>query len=32
VTEEDLVDRPADFAGPPELVRLALEHDRMFTY
>lgn len=32
VTEEDLVDRPAEFAGPPKLVRLALEHDRMFTY
>lgn len=32
VKEEDLADRPAEFAGPPVLVRLSLEHDRMFTY
>lgn len=32
VTEADLADRPATFAGPDQLVRLALEHDRMFTY
>lgn len=32
VTERDLADRPAEFAGPPELVGLSLEHDRMFTY
>ena len=32
VLEEDLKGRPAEFAGPPQLVRLALEHDRMFTY
>ena len=32
VTEQDLKGKPAEFAGPPQLVRLALEHDRMFTY
>lgn len=32
VTEADLEGRPAEFAGPPVLVRLSLEHDRMFTY
>lgn len=32
VTEQDLQGKPADFAGPPQLVRLSLEHDRMFTY
>lgn len=32
VTEEDIADRPAEFAGPPTLVQLSLEHDRMFTY
>jgi predicted peroxiredoxin len=32
VTAEDLAGKPAEFAGPPQLVRLALEHDRMFTY
>ncbi|HEX2168635.1 MAG TPA: DsrE family protein [Longimicrobiales bacterium] len=32
VTEADLTNKPATFAGPDQLVRLALEHDRMFTY
>lgn len=32
VTEQDLAGKPAEFAGPPQLVRLSLEHDRMFTY
>ena len=29
---EDLDGKNFEFAGPPELVRLALEHDRMFNY
>lgn len=32
VTAADMAGKPAEFAGPPELVRLSLEHDRMFTY
>lgn len=32
VTEADLAGKSAEFAGPPQLVRLSLEHDRMFTY
>lgn len=32
VTDQDLEGKPAEFAGPPELVRLSIEHDRMFTY
>lgn len=32
LTEQDLTGKPVEMAGPPELVRLALEHDRMFTY
>ncbi len=32
VTEQDIEGKPAEFAGPPQLVRLSLEHDRMFTY
>lgn len=32
VTEQELAGKPAEFAGPPQLVRLSLEHDRMFTY
>ena len=32
VTEEDLRSMPAEFATPEVLVRLSLEHDRMFTY
>ena len=32
VTDRDLAGKPAQFAGPRDLVRLALEHYRMFTY
>jgi uncharacterized protein len=32
VTAGDLEGKPAQFAGPRDLVRLSLEHDRMFTY
>lgn len=32
VTDEDLRDKPAEFAMPNVLVRLSLDHDRMFTY
>ena len=32
VTDEDLRDKPAEFALPNVLVRLSLDHDRMFTY
>jgi predicted peroxiredoxin len=32
VTEEDLKGKPAQFAMPQVLVRLSLEHDRMFNY
>ncbi|MCY7360201.1 MAG: DsrE family protein [Rudanella sp.] len=32
VTEADLQGKPAEFAMPTELVRLATENDRMFTY
>lgn len=32
VTDDDLRGKPAEFAGPPQLVRLSLEHDRVFTY
>lgn len=32
VSEADLGEVRAEFAGPAELVRLSLEHDRMFTY
>ena len=32
VTDEDIKGRPAEFAGPPHLVRLSLSHDRTFTY
>jgi uncharacterized protein len=32
VTEQDIAGKPAEFAGPPQLVRLSLEHDRLFTY
>ncbi len=32
VTAADLAGKPAEFAMPDVLVRLALEHDRMFTY
>jgi uncharacterized protein len=32
ITADSLAGKPTEFAGPPQLVRLALEHDRMFTY
>ena len=32
VAESDLNGKPAEFALPNVLVRLALDHDRMFTY
>jgi predicted peroxiredoxin len=32
VTDADLTGKPAEFAPPAVLLRLALEHDRMFTY
>ncbi len=32
VTDADLNGKPAEFAMPNVLVKLALEHDRMFTY
>ena len=32
LTEEDIQDKPAEFAMPNILVRLSLESDRMFTY
>lgn len=32
VTEADLAGKPAEFAMPKVLVKLCLEHDRMFSY
>ena len=32
VTEADLAGKPAEFALPQVLVRLSLEHERMFNY
>lgn len=32
VTEAEISGKPAEFVMPNVLVRLALEHDRMFTY
>lgn len=32
VTEADLKGKPAEFAGPPQLVRLAMGADRTLTY
>jgi hypothetical protein len=32
MSEADLQGKPAEFAMPNVLVRLSLEHDRMFTY
>ncbi len=32
VTEADLKDKPAELAMPSVLIRLSLDHDRMFTY
>ena len=30
--EELIADKPAEFAMPTVLLKLSLEHDRMFTY
>ena len=32
LSEEELEGKPYEFAYPNDLVRLAVEHDRMFTY
>lgn len=32
LTEAELEGKPYRFGGPPDLVKLALEHDRMFSY
>ena len=32
LTEADLAGKPAELVQPRMLIRLALEHDRMFTY
>lgn len=32
VSEADIAGKPAEFAMPNMLIRLSLEHDRMFTY
>ncbi|MBL8380238.1 MAG: DsrE family protein [Burkholderiales bacterium] len=32
VTEADIAGKPVEFAPPTVLVRLSLEHDRMFNY
>jgi hypothetical protein len=32
LSEEDIKGKPAEFALPNVLVKLALDHDRMFTY
>jgi hypothetical protein len=32
VTAADLEDKPAELAPPSTLLKLALEHERMFTY
>jgi predicted peroxiredoxin len=32
LTEQDLANKPAEFAMPNKLVQLAVAHDRMFTY
>lgn len=32
LTQEDIAGKPAEFATPEVLVRLAVECDRMFTY
>jgi uncharacterized protein len=32
VIESDLAGKPAEFAMPNVLVKLALDHDRMFNY
>ena len=32
LTDDDLKGKPAEFAMPNVLVKLSLDHDRMFTY
>jgi hypothetical protein len=32
VTEDHIKGKPAEFAPPQILIRLAVEHERMFTY
>jgi len=32
LSEEELVGKPYEFASPHDLVQLAVDHDRMFTY
>lgn len=32
VTDDDIKGKPAEFAMPNVLIKLSLEHDRMFTY
>ncbi len=32
LTEDDIAGKPAEFAMPNVLVKLAVEHDRVFTY
>ncbi len=32
LSQQDIEGKPAEFATPNVLVRLAVEHDRMFTY
>jgi predicted peroxiredoxin len=32
LSEAELAGKPYEFGGPADLVRLAVEHDRMFTY
>jgi hypothetical protein len=32
VSEADLAGKPAEFAIPNLLIRLSLDHDRMFNY
>ena len=32
LTDADIIGKPAEFAMPNVLVRMSLDHDRMFTY
>lgn len=32
LTDADIAGKPAEFAAPQVLIRLSLEHDRLFTY
>jgi predicted peroxiredoxin len=32
LSEEELEGKPYEFAGPKQLVQLAVDHDRVFTY